>query len=65
MFRKFIVKLFLLLGYSLPVIPISAETLEELEATKNNYMSRGENLIGMKLKNLHQYFQYSEDEIIH
>jgi hypothetical protein len=42
MFRKFIVKLFLL-SLFVTSNSISAETLEELEATKNNCMSRGEN----------------------
>ena len=66
MFRKFIVKLFLLslLAFS---NSIYAQTLEELEATKNNCVSRGENSYWHEAEKIcTNTFKYSEDdEIIH
>ena len=66
MFRKFIVKLFLL-SLFVTSNSIYAETLEELEATKNNCISRGENSYWHEAEKIcTNTFKYSEDnEIIH
>ena len=65
MFRKFIIKLFLL-SLFISSNSIYAETLEELEATKNNCMSRGENSYWHEAERIcTNTFKYSDEEIIH